>query len=60
MGESKRESSMAAEILGVAVAAAVGAYVARRSNRVVGMLAGLIVVPIVQRSTTRLATALGI
>jgi hypothetical protein len=42
------------------VGAAVGAYVARRTNRLVGTITAVLVVPVVERSATRLATAIGV
>jgi tetrahydromethanopterin S-methyltransferase subunit C len=60
MSRSSRESTVAAQLVGVGAAAMVGAYIVRRTNRTTGMLVGLLVVPIVERSVTRLATALRI
>jgi hypothetical protein len=60
MSRSSRESTLAAQLVGVGAAAMVGAYIVRRTNRTTGMLVGLLVVPIVERSVTRLATALRI
>jgi tetrahydromethanopterin S-methyltransferase subunit C len=60
MSRSSRESTLAAQLVGVGVAAMVGAYIVRRTNRTTGTLVGLLVVPIVERSVTRLATALRI
>ncbi len=42
------------------VGAAVGAYVGRRTNRLVGTITAIVLVPVVERSVTRLATAVGI
>jgi hypothetical protein len=60
MSRSSRESILAAEVIGVGVAAMVGAYVVRRTNRITGTVVALLVVTIVERSVTRLATAVGI
>jgi len=59
-GRKPGESSLPAELLGVMVGAAVGAYVARRTNRWVGTITAVLVVPVVERSATRLATAIGV
>jgi tetrahydromethanopterin S-methyltransferase subunit C len=60
MNDRSRDSTLAAHLIGVGVAAVVGAYVVRRTNRMIGSVVALLVVPVVERSVTRIATAAGI
>jgi hypothetical protein len=53
MSRSSGESILAAEVIGVGVAAMVGTYGVRRTNRITGTVVALLVVPIVERSVTR-------